>query len=60
MFEPDLRESDSALPYLNATGSDLESLVEDLESPPFTPNGVQFDSAWGRCSQQPIRWSFLQ
>jgi hypothetical protein len=44
MFEPDLRESDSALPYLNATGSDLESLVEDPESPPFTPNGTLFNS----------------
>ena len=44
MFEPDLRESASALPYLNATGSDLESLVEAPESPPFTPNASLFNS----------------
>ncbi len=44
MFEPDLREFDSALPYLSATSSDLESLVEDPESPPLTPNGTLFKS----------------
>ena len=44
MFEPDLREFDSALPYLSATASDLESLVEDPESPPLTPNGTLFKS----------------
>ena len=44
MFEPELRESDSALPYLSATSSDLESLVEDPESPPLTPNGTLFKS----------------
>lgn len=44
MFEPDFREPGSALPYLNATASDLESLVEDPESPRFTPNGTLFRS----------------
>lgn len=44
MFEPDLREFDSALPYLSATSSDLESLVETPESPPLTPNGTLFQS----------------
>ena len=44
MFEPDLRDSDSALPYLKATASDLESLIEAPESPHFTPNGTLFNS----------------
>ena len=44
MFEPDLREPDSALPYLNAAASDLESLVENPESPRFTSDGTLFNS----------------
>jgi hypothetical protein len=42
MFESDPHDSDSALPYLNATVSDLESLDGDLDPSHFTPDGTLF------------------
>ena len=46
MFEPDLNESISALPYLNTATPDLDSFVEGLDPSRFTPDGTLFN--WTR------------
>ena len=43
MFEPDLNESTSALPYLTSTASDMQFFVEDPD-PQFPPDGTLFKS----------------